>query len=164
MQKAIEEAFSLLKAAKKWREDEGIGNVANIQLVKHSGQPYDTTHIVESEAFREFGHLIRGVLNHKEDPECKVQEPCFALPHAVHHILDFYRFAIIKTLEEGRSLEALFSKIFDDERAEAQRKGLEILRQYIETLRPQGKEDFNRIYGDLNIVKFLRGDRDDLSA
>ena len=163
MQKAIEEAFSLLKAAKKWREDEGISNVAKIQLVKHSGQTYDTYHIVESEIFKQFGELVKGVLNHKEEPNCTMSKPCFALPHAVHHTLNLYRFAIIQTLEDRRSLEALFSKIFDDERAEAQRKGLEILRQYIETLRPQGKKDFNRIYGDLNIVKFIRGDRDDLS-
>jgi CRISPR-associated protein Cmr2 len=167
MKNAISEAFDLLHDAKAWGDRP---NIAKIRLVKHSGQKYDTLHALNEPAFSTLDTLVKGTLTHKErirqKQPCEETEasPCFALPHAVHHTLDLYKGAIVQTLEEDRSLEPFFDKIFDDARSDAQKRGLNYLREHIEALRPADKEDFNRLFGDLNIVKFLRGDRDDLSA
>ncbi len=167
MKKAISEAFDLLHEAKAWGERP---NIAKIQLVKHSGQKYDTIHALNEEAFDTLNNLIKGTLAHKarktakEPCDHQSASPCFELPHAVHHTLDLYKGAIIQTLKEDRDLKAYFQKIFDDARTDSQQIGLEYLREHIETLHPTSKEEYNRLFGDLNIVKFLRGDRDDLSA
>ncbi|WP_456389976.1 type III-B CRISPR-associated protein Cas10/Cmr2 [Hydrogenimonas sp.] len=167
MKNAISEAFTLLKEAKDWGKRP---NIAKIQLVKHSGQKYDTLHALSEPAFATLDTLVKGTLAHKDRTRQKQpcehtdESPCFALPHAVHHTLDLYKGAIVKTLEDGRSLEPFFEKIFDDARTDAQKRGLRYLQNHIEALRPVTKEDFYHLFGDLNIVKFLRGDRDDLPA
>ncbi len=167
MKNAISEAFALLKEAKDWGD---TPNIAKIQLVKHSGQKYDTLHALSEPAFKTLDTLVKGTLTHKDRTRQKQpcehtdESPCFSLPHAVHHTLDLYKGAIVKTLEDGRSLEPFFEKIFDDARTDAQKRGLRYLQNHIEALRPVTKEDFYHLFGDLNIVKFLRGDRDDLPA
>ena len=166
MKNAISEAFELLYEAKNWKED--LSNIAKIQLVKHSGQKYDTIHCLGEKAYGSLNHLIKGSLNFKaNDSDCASNEsensPCFELPHAVHHTLDLYRQAIIQIFQENKSVTPMFERIFDDSRTEAQKRGIHELERHIENLEPTTKDDFNRLYGDLNIVKFLRGDRDDLT-
>jgi CRISPR-associated protein Cmr2 len=180
MKKAIAEAFDLLHDAKDWGDKP---NTAKIMLVKHSGQKYDTIHHLNEKTFESFKEMLLGTLFYKENRCPENERPCFDLPHAVHHTLDEYRYAIIETLRRGRNLEPFFEKIFNDARKPETKAALTALRHHIEAFdfsesepkndKPDDsknnktdkpKENFNRIYGDLNIIKFLRGDRDDLSA
>lgn len=166
MKNAISEAFDLLHQAKNWKTD--LSNIAKIQLVKHSGQKYDTIHCLGEKAYGSLNHLIKGSLNYKtSESGCASEEtkesPCFELPHAVHHTLDLYKQAIIQIFQEKRSIAPMFERIFDDPRSKAQKQGLQALEEHMVNLKPITKDDFNRLYGDLNIVKFLRGDRDDIA-
>jgi hypothetical protein len=61
---------------------------------------------------------------------------------------------------EDNSAKAMFATVFNDAKSDKDAKGLEIVREYLDICRPQANDDFNALFSELSIIKFLRGDRE----
>lgn len=147
---AIQDAMALLHVAKSYAP-----NSVALRLRKHSGQWYENTLTLDSSAFKPYKDLINGIL---------IQD--LQLPHAIHHTLSRYKGAILQlyAVSPAHSALALFDTIFDDSRGDDEAKAIGLLREYIDAVAPRNIKEFDGLYSSLNVLKFLRGDRHELST
>jgi CRISPR-associated protein Cmr2 len=145
LRNAINSAFDLLREAKS---DEKSKNRLSIKITKHSGQWFGSTLALQEDRYAKYKILVDGVLNEK-----------ITLPHSLHHSLKRYEEAMLATLKtENNSVKPLFDTIFNDAK-EKDKKGITIVQEYFDLSRPQTNSDFDGIFSELSIIKFLRGDR-----
>ena len=141
---AVNEAFDLLYDAKSHAP-----NSVSIKLTKHSGQWFEMTQALSSDAYTKWYTLVEGVLNER-----------LALPHTFHHSVARYRAAICKTYEdEHGSVGALFEMVFADERKQEEKEGIEKACELFDAFRPKDDTAFDALFSALAIIKFLREDR-----
>lgn len=146
LRNAIQSAFDLLHEAKS---DKNVKNRISLKITKHSGQWFQSTLCLQSEHYGVYKQLINGVL-----------EKHITLPHSLHHSLKRYEEAILATYRyEGSSIKAMFDAVFNDAKT-TDKDGIDMVQRYLDTLRPQTNDDFNALFSELSIIKFLRGDRE----
>jgi CRISPR-associated protein Cmr2 len=146
LRNAIQSAFDLLHEAKA---DINVKNRISLKVTKHSGQWFKSTLCLQNERYTAYKKLINGVL-----------EKHITLPHSLHHSLKRYAEAILATYRyEGISIKAMFDAVFNDAKA-IDKDGIDLVQGYFDTVRPQNNDDFNAIFSELSIIKFLRGDRE----
>lgn len=147
LRNAINSAFDLLHVAKS---DEHIKNRVSLKITKHSGQFFGTTLALHDTRYEKYKKLVDGILNNE-----------VSLPHSLHHSLKRYEEAILATYgyEDG-SVKAMFATVFNDAKSDKDTKGLEMVREYLDICRPRTNNDFDDIFSQLSLVKFLRGDRE----
>lgn len=147
LRNAINSAFDLLHEAKS---NEKIKNRVSLKITKHSGQYFGTTLALQGARYEKYKKLVDGILNNK-----------VSLPHSFHHSLKRYEEAILATYGyENSSIKAMFATVFNDAKSDTDTQGLEIVREYLDICRPQTNYDFNALFSELSIIKFLRGDRE----
>jgi CRISPR-associated protein Cmr2 len=145
---AIKEALDLLYAAK----DHAPNSVA-IRLRKHSGQWYESIHEMNKDSYTHFKKLAEGILREE-----------IALPHAIHHTLSRYQHSIITLYKNEQNASPLFATVFNDLRSDKETEAIDKLREYLDAFAPEDEQSFKRLYSSLNVLKFLRGDRDAIST
>lgn len=146
LRNAINSAFDLLHEAKS---DAKIKNRVSLKITKHSGQYFSTTLALQDARYEKYKKLVDSILNNE-----------VSLPHSLHHSLKRYEEAILATYGyEDSSVKAMFATVFNDAKSDKDTKGLEIVREYLDTIRPQTNKEFDAIFSELSIIKFLRGDR-----
>lgn len=147
LRNAINSAFDLLHEAKS---DANIKNRVSLKITKHSGQYFGTTLAIQDARYEKYKKLIDGILKNE-----------LSLSHSLHHSLKRYEEAILATYRyENSSIKAMFATVFNDAKSDTDIKGLEIAREYLDICRPQTNDDFNALFSELSIIKFLRGDRE----
>ena len=145
LRNAIQSAFDLLHEAK---EDKNIKNRISLKITKHSGQWFKSTLCLQDERYDVYKNLVDGVLENK-----------ITLPHSLHHSLKRYEEAILSIYKyENSSVKAMFDTVFNDA-TENDKKGIELVQKYIDIIKPQTNFEFDSIFSELSIIKFLRGDR-----
>ena len=145
LRNAIQSAFDLLKEAKK---DKNIKNRISIKITKHSGQWFKSTLNLEDNRYEIYKNIVDGILDNK-----------ISLPHSLHHSLKRYEEAIISIYKyENSSIKAMFDTVFNDAN-DNDKKGIELVQKYIDIIQPKTNSEFNSIFSELSIIKFLRGDR-----
>lgn len=141
---AVNEAFDLLDDAKSHAP-----NSVSVKLTKHSGQWFEMTQTLSSDAYTKWYTLVEGVLNET-----------LALPHAFHHSVERYRAAICKIYKDKLgSVAALFDMVFADERKQEEKEGIEKAGELFDAFRPKDDAAFDALFSALAIIKFLREDR-----
>lgn len=147
LRNAINNSFDLLHKAK---EDKNISNRISLKITKHSGQWFSSTLALQDERYKKYTELIDGILTEK-----------VALAHSLHHSLKRYEKAILAIYQyPNGSVKALFATVFNDSKSDKDKTGLELVREYLDLSRPQSNDDFDDIFSELSIIKFLRGDRE----
>lgn len=147
LRNAINSAFDLLHTAKS---DNDIKNRVSLKITKHSGQYFSTTLALKEKRYEKYKSLVDGILKNE-----------VALSHALHHSLKRYEEAIIATYSiSNSSIKAMFETVFNDAKQDKEKKGLELVREYLDICRPQSNKEFDNIFSQLSLVKFLRGDRE----
>lgn len=145
LRNAIENAFDLLYEAKS---SEDIKNCISIKITKHSGQWFSSTFALQTQNYKMYESLFDGILTNN-----------ITLPHSIHHSLKRYEEAILATFKnENNSIKPLFDTIFNDAKGK-DKEGIELVQKYLDLVRPQTNSDFDAIFSELSIIKFLRGDR-----
>lgn len=142
---AIQSAFDLLYEAKSNKS-----NSITLKITKHSGQWFGSTLQLGSQQYTAYRKLLEGVLNKEIE-----------LPHSIHHTLKRYEIPLMATFDErnSASIDAMFEVVFNDEKDEKTKEGLNQLKELLKSYQPRSEEDFNRIFSLLSVVKFLREDR-----
>jgi hypothetical protein len=121
-----------------------------LKITKHSGQYFGTTLALQEQRYEQYKDLIDGVLNNK-----------IALPHSLHHSLKRYEEAILATYHyENSSIKAMFATVFNDAKQDKEKRGLDLVREYFDICKPKTNDQFDDIFSQLSLVKFLRGDRE----
>ncbi|MBV5278479.1 MAG: type III-B CRISPR-associated protein Cas10/Cmr2 [Campylobacteraceae bacterium] len=147
LRNAINSSLDLLDKAK---ENKNIKNRISIKITKHSGQWFSSTLALQDERYQKYNELVNGILTEK-----------VTLPHSLHHSLKRYKEAILATYQyPNGSVKAMFTTIFNDTKSDKDKNGLELVREYLDLFRPQINNDFDDIFSQLSIIKFLRGDRE----
>ncbi|MFA5454870.1 MAG: type III-B CRISPR-associated protein Cas10/Cmr2 [Sulfurimonas sp.] len=147
LRNAINSAFDLLHEAKS---DANIKNRVSLKITKHSGQYFGTTLALQDARYEKYKKLVDGILNNE-----------VSLPHSLHHSLKRYEEAILATYGyEDSSVKAMFATVFNDAKSDTDTNGLEIVREYLDICRPKTNIEFDAIFSELSIIKFLRGDRE----
>lgn len=145
LRNAINSAFDLLHEAKS---DKDIKNRISLKITKHSGQWFSSTLCLNDERYTLYKELVDGIL-----------ENTITLPHSLHHSLKRYEEAILATYKyQDSSIKAMFDTVFNDVKG-SDKEGINIVQQYLDTIRPRTNKEFNAIFSELSIIKFLRGDR-----
>lgn len=145
LRNAIQSAFDLLHEAK---ENKDIKNRLSLKITKHSGQWFKSTLCLQDNKYYIYKNLVDDVIKNK-----------ITLPHSLHHSLKRYEEAIISIYKyENSSIKTMFDAVFNDAN-ENDKKGIEIVQKYIDIIKPQTNSEFNSIFSELSIIKFLRGDR-----
>lgn len=145
LRNAIQSAFDLLHEAKS---DKVIKNRISLKITKHSGQWFGSTLCLQDDRYSIYKELIDGILENK-----------ITLPHSLHHSLKRYEEAILATYKyQNSSIKAMFDTVFNDAKG-SDKDGMKIVQHYFDTIRPQTNNDFDAIFSELSIIKFLRGDR-----
>jgi len=143
---AVQSSFDLLYQAK----DKAPNSIA-LKITKHSGQTFSSILQLNSDIYNTYSKLLKDVL---------LQE--VELPHSIHHSLKRYQQPIIQSFKnEFSSIDALFDTIFNDEKNDKTENGLKALKEYIKSYDIQDKQDFDAIFAQLSLIKFLREDRKD---
>lgn len=142
---AINSAFDLLYEAKAYKS-----NSIALKITKHSGQWFGSTLMLESKQYMVYKELLKGILTKELE-----------LPHSIHHSLKRYEIPLVATfdLTTSTSIDALFEVVFNDEKSDFIKKGLEQLNKLLKAIEPQNEHDFNKVFSLLSIIKFLREDR-----
>ncbi|MGE4456976.1 MAG: type III-B CRISPR-associated protein Cas10/Cmr2 [Arcobacteraceae bacterium] len=144
---AINSAFDLLHEAKS---DASVQNRLSLKITKHSGQWFNSTFALQGKKYELYKNLVDGILMQK-----------VTLPHSLHHSLKRYEKAILTTYGyENSSVKAMFDTIFNDAKSDSDKQGLFYIINYLDTMRPENESDFDAIFSELSIIKFLRGDRE----
>jgi hypothetical protein len=145
LRNAIQSAFDLLHEAKS---DEEIKNRVSVKTTKHSGQWFSSTLVLKDARYELYKDLVYKTLKQK-----------VTLPHSLHHSLKRYEEAILATYGyKESSVKAMFDTVFNDAKS-TDKKGIELVQKYLDTVRPQTNDTFDVIFSELSIIKFLRGDR-----
>ena len=145
LRNAIQSAFDLLHEAKS---DKDIKNRISLKITKHSGQWFGSTLCLQDDRYALYKKLVDGIL-----------ENTITLPHSLHHSLKRYEEAILATYKyQDSSIKAMFDTVFNDAKG-SDKDGMKIVQHYLDTIRPQTNNDFDAIFSELSIIKFLRGDR-----
>ena len=140
---AIKKSFDLLHKAK----ESGENSIA-LNITKHSGQTFETVFKLKEDKYANYKEIIDGVLN-----------ASVVLPHSLHHSLKRYEEAIISTFQESRTIDALFETLFNDEKDKKAQESLGKIKEYLNLCKPKSKKEFDDIFSQLSLVKFLREDR-----
>lgn len=140
---AIKKSFDLLYRAKA----NGQNSIA-LNITKHSGQTFSSTLALNSEIYSSYKKIVDGILNQT-----------ITLPHSLHHSLKRYEQAILSTYKDDRSCDALFSTVFNDEKETKTKDGIEKIKEYLNTYKPKTNKEFDDIFSQLSLIKFLREDR-----
>ena len=141
---AINSAFDLLYKVKNNGQ-----NSISIKITKHSGQWFGSTMFLNTKIYNKYKELVDGIL--KED---------ITLAHSLHHSLKRYKEAIISTYaDRDASIKALFDTVFNDSREKKEKEGLRLVCEYFDIYRPKKSDEFDDIFSQLSLVKFLRRDR-----
>lgn len=142
---SIKSAFDLLYEAK---QDSKNKNRISIKTTKHSGQWFKSTLCLKDKRYTLYKELIDDILTKK-----------ITLPHSLHHSLKRYEQAIISTYNiENSSIKPMFDTVFNDAK-ESDKKGIKLIQEYFDEIRPKTNKDFDDIFSELSIIKFLREDR-----
>lgn len=143
LRNAINKSFDLLHEAKI----NGQNSIA-LNITKHSGQSFNSILKLHSDLYRSYKDIVNAVLNEG-----------IKLPHSLHHSLKRYESSILSIYTDGRTCNALFDTIFNDEKDVKTKDGIETIKNYINTYKPTSKKEFDDIFSQLSLVKFLREDR-----
>jgi len=139
---AIENAFSLLHQAK-----DNAQNSLALKITKHSGQYFETVFELSSQKYELYKKLTDDIL--REETK---------LPHSLHHSLKRYEKVIVKVYEDERTVDAMFTTLFNDATQE-HKKGLDEVKKFFNESKPKTEQEFNAIFSALSVIKFLREDR-----
>lgn len=153
---AINSAFDLLYRAKN-----STANSVSLKLTKHSGQSFDTTMQIKSDKYTKYKELLDGILD-ENDIGVEREKSKITLPHSLHHSLKRYEQVILSIYDDDNknaSLNNMFTTVFNDTKKDSDRLGLKIVEDYIDICQPKTKVDFDDIFSELSLVKFLREDR-----
>jgi CRISPR-associated protein Cmr2 len=146
LRNAIQSAFELLNEAKS---NKNVKNRIALKITKHSGQCFGSTIAMQDERYKLYKVLIDGVLKQS-----------ITMPHSLHHSLKRYEEAILATYKyPNSSIQPMFNTVFNDAK-DKDKDGIELVQKYFDYIRPQTNQDFDTIFAELSIIKFLRGDRD----
>ncbi|MFX4231389.1 type III-B CRISPR-associated protein Cas10/Cmr2 [Aliarcobacter butzleri] len=143
---AIKSAFDLLYESKS---DSKIKNRVSIKITKHSGQWFKSTLCLNEERYSLYKKLTDNILENN-----------ITLPHSLHHTLKRYEEAILSTYKQDNSssIKPLFDTVFNDSKG-SDKSGIEFVQKYLDVVSPQKNKDFDTIFSELSIIKFLREDR-----
>jgi len=139
---AVENAFELLHKAKQ-----NSTNTICIDITKHSGQTFGTTFKLFTNRYNLYKILLDDIVKQEVH-----------LPHSIHHSLKNYQTPILETFKQKREINNLFETIFNDAKEE-HKAGLEFLKEYLNEVSPKTEDEFNKLFSELSLVKFLREDR-----
>jgi CRISPR-associated protein Cmr2 len=147
LREAIENSFGLLKSLKDSSQKEHI----SLFVEKHSGQGISMQMPLASQRYQLYTQMLSSLIDERD----------MALPHSFHHSLSRYQSAIIHIYDtcNQSSLKALFETIFNDEKTSSVQNGIDSVCRYIDLVAPKTKEEFEKIFLELAIIKFLREDR-----
>lgn len=134
---------ALFEKAKKCSGKNAVG----IAVQKHSGQSFEFTIGKDSNAYKQFGTLLKNILSKKSE-----------LPHSVHHKLKGMK-VLIKNLNSSDGLSNIFDNFFNEEIHQSRyKKGIEELRNLFIAL-GNDRQSQEKLFSMLSTIKLLRGDR-----
>lgn len=158
LRNAINTTFDLLHEAKS---DALIKNRLSIKVTKHSGQWFSSTMALGNPRFKLYKTLLDKVLLHKAPKESQdISDDSVTLPHSLHHSLKRYEEAILATCKNpDGSTQVMFEQVFNDTKSNQESHGLKLVQEYLDLCKPTSNKEFDEVFSQLSIIKFMRGDR-----